>query len=222
MLHVLFLLPLADFKTVKAPPPRTADSAPDTLLSAESVLSSVSGVVLIVLAFGLLYVFVRLRSTLAARFAKPVGPKNWIVVDGSNVMHWQDNTPQLAPLLCVIEDLKKRGFAPGVVFDANAGYKLFGKYLDERELSRMLVLPLNQLLVVPKGIQADPYIIETALKFNAPIVTNDRFRDWAETYPEVTEPGFLIWGGIKEGKPWLRYPDLSPGTALAKADATVG
>lgn len=204
MLHVIFLLPLADFKTIKVPASQPATA------QTEGLLATAGGLAFIVLLFGLLFVGLLLGGAFGKRPDEPAKPENWIVVDGSNVMHWNDNKPELAPLLRVLEDLKARGFAPGVVFDANAGWKLFGKYLNEQELSRMLHLPQNQLLVVPKGMPADPYIIETALKFEAPIVTNDRFRDWAETYPEVTEPGFLIWGGIKDGEVWLRYPNLSP------------
>lgn len=207
MLNMIFLLPLADFKTIKVPASQSATAV------TEGLLSTAGGLALIVLLFGLVFVGLWLGGAFGKRPdepAKPAKPENWIVVDGSNVMHWKDNKPELAPLLHVLEDLKARGFAPGVVFDANAGWKLFGKYLNEQELSRMLHLPQNQLLVVPKGTPADPYIIETALKFEAPIVTNDRFRDWAETYPKVTEPGFLIGGGIKDGEVWLRYPNLSP------------
>ena len=131
-------------------------------------------------------------------------PKNWILVDGSNVMHWQDNTPQIAPLLRVVEDLKARGFDPGVVFDANAGWKLFGRFMNEAALSSKLSVPKDQVLVVPKGTPAAPYILAAAQKFKAQIVTNDRYRDWAEAHPEVTKPGFLIRGGMRDGKVWLQ------------------
>lgn len=53
---------------------------------------------------------------------------------------------------------------------------------------------------MPKGKQADPYLLETAREKNARIVTNDRFRDWADTHPEVLQPGFLIRGTIRDGK----------------------
>lgn len=139
-------------------------------------------------------------------------------MDGSNVMHWEGNAPRLAPILQVVEDLKTRGYAPGVVFDANAGWKLFGKYLNERDLGRMLGLPTDQVLVVPKGTQADPYILDTARKFSARIVTNDRYRDWAEAHPEVTEPGFLVRGGMQEGKLTLKgLEPAKPGTKTAQA-----
>jgi hypothetical protein len=208
MLKMLFLLPFADFKSISVP------SASDAAMVSESVPFLALLVLILVFAYMALRRSVRPGRRRGDRNrpdrrARPSGPgrhtkpKNWIVVDGSNVMHWQDNTPQLAPLLRVVEDLKARGFAPGVVFDANAGWKLFGKYLNERDLGRMLGLPTDQVLVVPKGTQADPYILETARKFKARIVTNDRYRDWAEAHPEVAEPGHLISGAMQDGKLWL-------------------
>lgn len=131
---------------------------------------------------------------------------NYVLVDGSNVMHWLDNSPQLAPLVHVIGFLQSQGYTPGVVFDANAGHKLFGKYLNDRDFARILSLPHEQLLVVPKGKQADPFLLQTAAEFNARIVTNDRFRDWASAHPRVLEKGVLIRGGIQEGKLWLDLP----------------
>ena len=38
---------------------------------------------------------------------------------------------------------------------------------------------------------------------DAPIVTNDRYRDWAGEYPEIAEPGRLIRGGYRDGVLWL-------------------
>ena len=126
------------------------------------------------------------------------------MVDGSNVIYWQDNTPQLEPLLQVVQDLSRRGLKPGVVFDANVGYKLSGKFLGERDLSRLLSLPRDQILVVPKGTQADSFLLETARDLKAPIVTNDRFRDWVDRYPDVAQQGRLITGGIRDGQIWLK------------------
>ena len=134
-----------------------------------------------------------------ARVAKAIRPerdRNWILVDGSNVMHWEDNTPHVEPLRRVITALKAQGLDPGVVFDANAGWKLFGRYMGERELSQIIGLPQDQVLVVPKGSPADPWILTTARDFGAKIVTNDRYRDWAEAHPEVEKPGFLVRGSL--------------------------
>ena len=129
--------------------------------------------------------------------------RNWILVDGSNVMHWQDNTPRIEPVRRVVTALKAQGLDPGVVFDANVGWKIVGRYLGERELSQLLDLPQDQVLVVPKGSPADPWLLTTARDFGARIVTNDRFRDWAEAHPEVARPGFLVHGGLSGTGVWL-------------------
>lgn len=155
------------------------------------------------LALGLTFLVVWLWSRRRSRPAAVKQQKAWILVDGSNVMHWQDNTPQLAPVLRVLESLTALGYAPGVIFDANAGWKLMGRYLHDGDFARLLALPREQVLVVPKGTQADPYLLETARDFGARIVTNDRFRDWTEAHPMVQEQGFLIRGGMRDGKVWL-------------------
>ncbi|NDW54788.1 hypothetical protein G0Q00_15375 [Aliiroseovarius sp. PrR006] len=129
--------------------------------------------------------------------------KRRAVVDGSNVMHWQNGEPCFEPLHDVVGELKKRGFAPGVIFDANAGYLLVGKYQDDDKLAQRLKLPEDSVVVVSKGSSADPIILEAARDMKAIIVTNDRYRDWAEDFSELHEPGFLIRGGYKSGKLWL-------------------
>ena len=59
---------------------------------------------------------------------RPKKTKRYIVIDGSNVLHWKDNTPQIETLREVIRRVEALGYTPGVVFDANAGYKISGKY----------------------------------------------------------------------------------------------
>lgn len=142
-------------------------------------------------------------------------PERWILIDGSNVMHWKDDRPDILPVQSAVRELTRRGFTPGVVFDANAGYKLRSRYLSERDFSRLLDLPESQIFVVPKGTQADPYLLDAAQEFGARVVTRDRFRDWAEAHPEVKEPGFLIRGGFRDtGEFWLAEVTPSPTAAV--------
>lgn len=122
-----------------------------------------------------------------------------MVVDGSNVMHWKDGTPDLASVRLVVDALTREGFAPGVIFDANAGYLLTGKYQHDRVLSQALGLPEERVMVVPKGTPADPAILTAARDMNARVVTNDRFRDWAGDFPEIRTAGHLIRGSVKNG-----------------------
>ena len=136
-------------------------------------------------------------------FARQQAPPKYVVVDGSNVMHWKDNVPQLATVQAVVSKLTDAGYAPGVVFDANAGYKLMGKYKHDHALGKLLGLPGDRVMVVAKGTPADPVILASARELGARIVSNDRFRDWAETHPEVRVPGHVIAGGYRDGQVWL-------------------
>ncbi|MBP9046841.1 MAG: hypothetical protein KBF85_01090 [Tabrizicola sp.] len=159
------------------------------------------------IAVALLVTFLVLWTRRSRAAVAPTRDEAWILIDGSNVMHWQDGVVTLAPLTEVIGQLKELGYVPGVVFDANAGWKLQGRYLHDSDLARLLGLETRQVLVVPKGTQADTYLLETAQEFGVRIVTNDRFRDWAEAHPQVLEPGFLIRGGMREGRAWLKGLD---------------
>lgn len=132
-------------------------------------------------------------------------------MDGSNVMHWRDGVADLASVKAVIARLVSLGYVPGVVFDANAGWKLAGRYMRNTEFARLLGLKTEQVLVVPKGTQADPFLLQTAHKFGTRIVTNDRFRDWSEQHPDVLKPGFLIRGGLRDGKVWLNGMEAREG-----------
>ena len=133
----------------------------------------------------------------------PTPAPKWIVVDGSNVMHWADGTPRLSSLRTVLDHLTKLGFSPGVVFDANAGYKIGDSYQHDGALCRLLGLPEDRVMVVAKGTPADPILLTAARDLGARVVSNDRFRDWAESYPQVNEPGHLVRGGFRDGKLWL-------------------
>lgn len=123
-----------------------------------------------------------------------------VIIDGSNVMHWADGRPALDPVLAVVAEVTRQGLTPGVIFDANVGYKLGDRYQDDAELARKLGLPAAQVLVVPKGTQADDYILRAARDLNARVVTNDRYRDWKETYPDVVSDQVLLRGSYREGR----------------------
>jgi len=160
------------------------------------VLPGYSDLALLAAIFGLGGAWLLLRHLLKR-------PKRWIVVDGSNVMHWRDNQPRLETLQEVLALLKARGYVPGVVFDANAGHLLAQRYLHDHAFGKLLGLPVDQIMVVQKGTPADPTVLAAARDFGARVVSNDRFRHWAKAHPEVGKRGFLMQGGYRDGKLWL-------------------
>jgi hypothetical protein len=126
-----------------------------------------------------------------------------MIVDGSNVMYWKDETPRIETVREVVRHLADLGYTPGVVFDANAGYLLSGRYRHHRHMGRMLGIRADRVMVVPKGTPADPYILNAARRLGARIVTNDRYRDWAEDHPEIRHRRHLVRGGYRSGRLWL-------------------
>lgn len=168
-----------------------------TLPLAVSLLAAVAAVILVLSAL--------FRGKGAASGAPRPGraSKPHVVIDGSNVMHWNGDEPRLGALKDVVATLHAGGCQTGVVFDANAGYKLCDRYLSDRDFAKLLGLPRDRVLVVNKGEPADPTILSVARDLKAKIVSNDRFRDWASDFPELADPGLLIRGGFREGTPWF-------------------
>lgn len=154
-----------------------------------------------------LWLLLRRRTRVQARPSR--SERADVIIDGSNVMHWQAGAVSLDPVKQVVTMIAAQGLRAGVVFDANAGYKTHARYQDDAEMARHLGLPEDRVLVVPKGVPADRFILLAARSHKARVVTNDRYRDWAEEFPEVAAPGFLIRGGVRQGALWLNDRDLA-------------
>lgn len=134
-------------------------------------------------------------------------PQNWIVMDGSNVLYWDRETPDLSSVRHIVEILEEEGFAPVVWFDANVGYLIGDRYLGPGPLAKRLGLPVRQVLVAGKGTPADPLLLKDAERLGARVVTNDRYRDWEDSFPRIREEGFLVRGYIRGdeiGLEWSR------------------
>ncbi|MES2540123.1 MAG: hypothetical protein V4583_06000 [Pseudomonadota bacterium] len=228
---IFAFLPLADVKTIRLPVPETAQSS--NLAAEIAVAVALLGLLGFIFLLQHLWRAARPRAkparaklsrprpTSATRpRAKPATEKrpppkplaeSWVLIDGSNVMHWQDNAPRLEAVRKVVDLVRARGYVPGVVFDANAGWKLAGRYLHDGDFAQLLGLEARQVLVVAKGTQADPFLLQTAREFGARIVSNDRFRDWMADHPEIQTPGFLIRGRDVGGEIALEGLAAKPG-----------
>lgn len=136
---------------------------------------------------------------LRAVVRRRAGRRDWIVVDGSNVMYWDGDAPRLDTVRAVTDDLRRRGLRPVIWFDANAGHLMLGRYAGPDRLARRLGLPARQVHVVPKGQPADPAIIAGAGRLGARIVTNDRYRDWQAANPALRLREVLVRGEVAAG-----------------------
>ena len=156
-----------------------------------------------------LYIFLILffAALVLVQLRRRPKPQNWIVVDGSNVLYWDRETPDIASVRNVVDILKAEGFAPVVWFDANAGYLIDNRYMGPAPLAARLGLPRQRVIVEGKGTPADPLLLKGADRLGARVVTNDRFRDWEDTFPRIREAGFLVRGYIRGdavGLEWSR------------------
>ncbi|SHJ45228.1 hypothetical protein SAMN05444000_1092 [Shimia gijangensis] len=116
------------------------------------------------------------------------------IFDGSNIYHFgHDNGKDAQPLGEIVHQLRTQGYRIVCFFDANIFYTLndhgafpSGQLHSLAELEDIFGLKTDEIYVVPSGVQADKFILES-LK-HLPIsfaVTNDLFRDYAPEYPTV-------------------------------------
>lgn len=161
------------------------------------------------LLIGLILYSVRLLLRLKPRQREQVrrapvyDPDTHIVVDGSNIMYWSGD-PSVLVLNRVLLDLQEKGRIPIVYFDANVGYKLWGKYMNAEVLGPRIGLKPHLISIAPKGVTADELLLTFAVENGLRVVTNDRFLDWREQFPGAGEKGFLVKGDWKQGSVMLR------------------
>lgn len=117
-----------------------------------------------------------------------------VIFDGSNIYHFGNRCGLDAqPLGEIANQLRAQGYRLVCFFDANIFHTLYehGAFPKDQRHSVALLddifgLHADEIYVVPKGVQADGYVLES-LK-HLPIsfaVTNDKFRDYAKEYPTV-------------------------------------
>ncbi len=111
-----------------------------------------------------------------------------IIIDGNNVLnHGLYNvrlTQQkaiLTNLIIIIDYWKKRGYEVISLVSAKMKYHIdnslkFGKLVQQ-----------GVIIEVPAGTNDDLFILETAHILQALILSNDLFRQYSETYPEVCD-----------------------------------
>jgi len=119
-----------------------------------------------------------------------------VVIDGANVAYEERSAggkPKLANLLKVRRELEERGFDPVVIVDASLKYDI-----DDQQQIEALIRS-QQIRQVPAGTDADFFIIQLADQLDARIVTNDRYKDYAERYPWIQErrvPYMIVKGEV--------------------------
>ena len=117
-----------------------------------------------------------------------------VIFDGSNLYHFgHDNGVDAQPLGMLAHQLRTEGYRIVCFFDANIFYTLseHGAFPRHQHHSITMLedvfgLGTDEIYVVPSGVQADKYILDSLKYLPASFaVTNDQFRDYAKAYPSV-------------------------------------
>jgi len=104
------------------------------------------------------------------------------LVDGSNVAHSSEGEEaRLENIKIVVRKLKAEGYQPIVVADAALRHQIDDKEGYERRVGE------GKIRQAPAGTDADYFLLAFARELDAVIVSNDRFRDRAEAFPEAAE-----------------------------------
>ncbi len=108
-------------------------------------------------------------------------PKGKVVlVDGSNVAHSSEGEKaRLDNIRLVCDKLLEEGLEPLVVADAALRHQI-----DDRDDYERLVEE-GKIHQAPAGTDADYFILSFARELDASIVSNDRFRDRQEAFPDA-------------------------------------
>ena len=119
-----------------------------------------------------------------------------VIIDGANVAYEERSAggrPKLSNLLKVRRELEERGFEAIILVDASLKYDID----DQTQLESLIAS--QQVRQVPAGTDADFFIIQLAEQLDARIVTNDRYKDYAERFPWIPErrlPYMIVKGEV--------------------------
>src|SRR3954469_22619495 len=105
-----------------------------------------------------------------------------VLVAGSNVAHSSEgDRVRLDNIVAVCDKLREEGYEPLVLADAALRHQID----DKAEYERMIDAGL--IRQAPAGTDADYFILAFARELDAPIVSNDRFRDRQRAFPDAAK-----------------------------------
>ena len=131
--------------------------------------------------------------------------RDFYCVDGSNIIRsWsgRNQPPSLLVLLTLLVALRRRGWAFKCFLDSNVAVVFSEAELksEKREFIRLCTEFPDHFIEVPSRNRADDYILDYAHARGTPVITNDRFRDYEQTYPWISsDPERRISGVCHSG-----------------------
>ena len=129
--------------------------------------------------------------------------KKDIIVDGANIAYIEptsDGKPKVSNLILVRQALEDKGFDPIIITDAALRYDVD----DPQQLEGLI--DSKKVRQAPAGTDADYFVLETAERENAYVVTNDEYRDYEERFPWIRDRRVPLM--IVEGEVMLYHPNF--------------
>ena len=126
-----------------------------------------------------------------------------IVVDGANVAYEElskKGEPKVSNINAVRNALKEHGFTPIIIIDASLRFDI-----DDPDQMETLIDD-QEFRQVPAETDADFFVLETADRYGALVVSNDRFEPYRDRYPWIEErrvPVMIINGKVELYQPKL-------------------
>ena len=133
------------------------------------------------------------------------------LLDGSNILHWgkAGRGVSLRPVLAIAEELKRRGESYQVYFDASARHLLKSAAGELEQYEKLLADDPDHFQQVPAGTRADDFLLLIASQdSSARIMTQDRFKDYADRYPQVVRADRLLPGMVVRDQIYFPGIDL--------------
>ena len=118
-----------------------------------------------------------------------------VVVDASNVAHHiksEDSKPQMANILAAVKALEESEDEFVIIADASLRHEIDNKEEFDKLLEN------DNVEEVPPGNDADHFILDIAYSEKAKILSNDKFRNYADEFKNINS--FRIPFTIKNGR----------------------
>ena len=114
--------------------------------------------------------------------AKAKAESKVAIIDGSNVAHSSEgDRARLDNIRLVSEKLVEEGYEPVVVVDAALRHQIDDKSAFEQMVEDGVIKQ------APAGTDADYFILSFARELDAAVVSNDRFKDRLDAFPEARD-----------------------------------
>lgn len=133
-----------------------------------------------------------------------MGKERVIVIDGANVAYAERSAagePKVSNLILASRTLSERGYRTITIIDAS----LYHEIDDPQQLDGLL--DNQDIRQAPSGTDADYFVLETADRYDALVLSNDEYQRYRDDYDWIDDrrlPFMIINGKLEIYEPKLQ------------------